>query len=212
MTKGYVLSIFDRTGQMIQPWLNTGWSAITRDLQSEINPHPNRIHLQVDILHFNLFDLIKDINFFIAFASPPCTHVAVSGAKHFKAKGLSALIESLTLLERVRAPFEDTFKGPWAIENPVSVFSSYWRAPDYYFDPCDYTAFEIRDHYTKRTCIWSNDLFIMPPKAVSPLVKGVAPDARIHIGFGGGDGDNRSPIPLGYARAVYAANCPKEFQ
>ena len=38
----------------------------------------------------------------IAFAFPPCTHFAVSGARWFREKGLPALIEGLTLVEACR--------------------------------------------------------------------------------------------------------------
>ena len=30
---------------------------------------------------------------------------------------------------------------PWALENPVSVISTLWRQPDFYFHPWEYGAY-----------------------------------------------------------------------
>lgn len=71
------------------------------------------------------------------FAFPPCTHVAVSGARWFQGKGLKSLIRALRLFEATVRIAEWT-GAPYMIENPVSTVSSYWRKPDYTFDPSDY--------------------------------------------------------------------------
>jgi hypothetical protein len=92
----------------------------------------------------------------ILFAFPPCTHVAVSGARWFKDKGLGALIDSLQLFDAAVRLAEWT-GAPYLIENPVSTISTYWRKPDHRFDPCDYGGYldPPGDRYTKKT--WAPD-------------------------------------------------------
>ena len=71
-----------------------------------------------------------------------------------------------------------SYSCPWLFENPVSMISSYYRKPDYTFSPNEYGAYlpeddvspdadgiiPPRDRYTKRTCIWSGNGFVMPEK------------------------------------------------
>ncbi|MHB1065706.1 MAG: hypothetical protein ACYC1Z_14665, partial [Georgenia sp.] len=78
------------------------------------------------------------------FAFPPCTDLAISGARDFRRKGMRRLIDAMELVESCRLLCE--FSGaPWMIENPVGRLSTLWRKPDHLFDPCDYG-----DPYTKR--------------------------------------------------------------
>jgi len=67
---------------------------------------------------------------------------------------------------------------PWGLENPVSVISSMWRRPNFYFHPHEYGGYlpvndvhpsypeyiKPRDAYPKKTCIWSGNGFIEPPR------------------------------------------------
>jgi hypothetical protein len=215
---GLILSLCDRTGVMVQPWLEAGYRAVTVDLQPEINPHPNRLHIMRDVRAFvwggerdnpfldsreHTWSVVKPS---IVFAFPPCTHLAVSGARWFKSKGLSKLIEALQVVESCRAVCEHNGQ-PWMIENPVGRLSTLWRTPDHYFHPWQYTAHEPADNYTKKTCIWSGGGFVMPQEATAPELLGVEPDDRIHKAPPSEDrGDIRSVTPLGFARAVFAAN------
>lgn len=208
MSRGYVLSLCDRTGQMVQPWLSAGYQAMTIDLQDcPEDHHPSRHHHVRDVCD----PWCKSLNFrdcAAIFAFPPCTHVAVSGSKHFKTKGLPKLIEALEILNACREICEAS-GAPYMIENPVSVFSSYWRKPDYYFNPYDYTAFELGDHYTKKTCLWTGNGFVMPPPNPDASLADVKPDDRIHKAPPSADrGDLRSVTPMGFARAVFYANAP----
>jgi hypothetical protein len=62
--------------------------------------------------------------------------------------------------------------APYMIENPVSTVSSYWRKPDYSFDPCDYGGFlnPNVDAHTKKMCLWTGNGFVMPKtKNVTPI-------------------------------------------
>jgi hypothetical protein len=97
------------------------------------------------------------------------------------------------------------------LENPVGILSNvpHIGKPDFYFDPADYTAFEYDDHYTKKTCLWTGNGFVMPPAARDPRWTGIKPDNRIHFASPGDDrADFRSMTPMGFARAVFASNHP----
>jgi hypothetical protein len=143
----------------------------------------------------------------ILFAFPPCTHVAVSGRRWFRDKGLGALVDALRLYYAALRLAEWT-KAPYMIENPVSTVSTYWRKPDYIFDPCDFGGYgkESRDPYTKKTCLWTGNGFSMPKeKAVEP----VQGSLMHRLGQSRDRASLRSVTPKGFAQAVFEANCEK---
>lgn len=198
-----MLSVFDKTGNMAKPWLEAGYGAVIVDKQhpSGYTQEDTLIKVGVDFLEW---DVPEAIITRIAFASffPPCTHIAVSGAKHFKNKGLDALIQSLILFSE-SIKLAERIGSPWIIENPVSVVSTYWRKPDYIFDPCDYG-----DPYKKKTCLWTGGGFIMPTKTpVAPIFK----DLIARFTPAENRGDMRSETPLGFAYAVFESNRPYRF-
>lgn len=140
--KRIVLSLCDRTGNMVKPWAAAGYECVCVDIQHE--PGWRKIG--------NIWYVGADLRqgdwkpwgryeYLIAFAFPPCTHLASSGARWFKNKGLAGLIEGLTLVERCRQICEES-GAPWMLENPVGTLSTYWRKPDYKFDPCDYGGYQ----------------------------------------------------------------------
>lgn len=200
-----VLSLCDRTGNMVRPWLDAGFHAVTVDVQPEANPHPRRTHLQMDVRTFQ-----PDFAPAIVFAFPPCTHLAASGARWFRDKGLKALIGALELVEACRAICEDS-GAPWMLENPVGTLSTYWRQPDHAFDPCDYG-----DPYTKRTLLWTGGGFVMPPVIRPGDMFGPATwvepteGSRMHLLPPSADrADKRSETPRGFADAVFRAHAPR---
>lgn len=206
-----VLSLCDRTGVMVEPWLESGGEAIIVDLQHTAGQTSN---WQESKLTRVGADVRKWRNpgyeFDIVFAFPPCTHLAGSGARWWAAKGLPALIEALSIVDACRAICEDS-GAPWMIENPVGRLSTCWREPDYTFDPWEYG-----DDYTKRTCLWTGGGFVMPPKvragdlfAKPTEYQGPIDKTRIHHASPGPERANlRSVTPAGFARAVYEANAP----
>lgn len=86
-------------------------------------------------------------------AHPPCTHLAVSGARYFYRKQA----EQTEALEFVRllmnAPIEHI-----AVENPISVISSRIRKPDQIIQPWQFGHGE-----TKATCLWLKNLPKLQP-------------------------------------------------
>jgi hypothetical protein len=202
MNLGTVISLCDMTGNMVEPWLDAGYKAITVDLQDNHSAHPRRNHFVADVTALP-HKLISDP--VAVFAFPPCTNVAVSGARWFKEKGLDGLLEALSILNACKKICEAS-GAPWMIENPVSTFSTYWREPDYTFHPSDFTGFELGDNYTKKTCLWTGNGFVMPDRFMAATDE---PDDRIHKAPpGAGRANFRSATPIGFAKAVYFANAP----
>lgn len=197
MSQGVVLSLCDRTGVMVQPWLEAGYECWIVDVQ-----HPRGMHRGDDGL-WRIGHDVREVNLpalrAVTFAFPPCTNLSVSGARWFADKGLEALYESLGLVVACKRLCEAS-GAPWMLENPVGMLSSYWRKPDFTFQPWQYG-----DTYTKKTCLWTGNGFVMPPAYIAARPKDVK--ASIHLMPPSSDrGDKRSVTPAGFARAVFEAN------
>lgn len=126
-----------------------GHDAISCDLLPTDSPGP---HIQADVLS------ILEEPWDLMIAHPPCTHLAVSGARWFREKK----IEQAEALEFVRILLEAPIPRI-CIENPVSVISSRIRKPDQIIQPWQYGHGE-----TKATCLWLKHL----PKLVPTDVVG----------------------------------------
>jgi hypothetical protein len=98
-------------------------------------------------------------------AHPPCTHLAVSGARWFKEKWR----EQAEALDFMRYLLDAPIPRI-AIENPVSVISSKIRKPDQIIQPWQHGHGE-----TKATCLWLKNL---PKLTPSNVVEGR--EARVH--------------------------------
>lgn len=195
-----VLSLCDRTGVMVQPWLEAGYECWIVDVQ-----HPAGLHRDGRLVRVG-----ADIRvwlpplrrYVIAFAQPPCTDQAVSGARWFKDKGLAGLAGAVELVERSRDILAWT-EAPWMLENPVGTISSYWRKPDHTFQP-----WHFGDRESKQTCLWTGAGFVMPAKAVIEKPADVKQSVWM-MGPSADRGDRRSITPPGFARAVFEANAPR---
>ena len=98
-------------------------------------------------------------------AHPPCTHLAVSGARWFREK----LGEQQEALEFVRT-LMDVPISRVCVENPISIISSRIRKPDQIVQPWMFGHGE-----TKATCLWLKNL---PPLLPTNIVEGRS--ARVH--------------------------------
>jgi len=203
------VSLFDKTGSMMRPWVDAGRLALIVDIQhpAGLTTEDGRLwRLGCDLRGgFSIPDGLPDYSHVeFAAAFPPCDHLAVSGARWFKGKGLRALALSVDLFATSVEALE-SFGCPYQIENPVSTISTYWRKPDHSFHPWHYTGYATEDNYTKTTCLWVGGGFVMP-EACPDLTLG-DPDDRIHKMPPGPERANkRSATPAGYAQAVFAAN------
>jgi site-specific DNA-cytosine methylase len=120
----------------------------------------SEFHFQGDVA-----GLIGTTPFDLMIAHPPCTHLAVSGARWFKEKQA----EQAEALEFVRTLLEAPI--PYiALENPISIISSRIRKPDQIIQPWQFGHGE-----TKATCLWLKNL---PPLRPTKIVEGR--EARIH--------------------------------
>ena len=84
------------------------------------------------------------------FAFPPCTHLAVSGARHFAEKRADGRqqqgIDFFMMIANTDCP-------NIAIENPVGIMSTKWRKPDQIIQPWQFGHME-----RKATCLWLKGL------------------------------------------------------
>lgn len=119
----------------------------------------SRWHIQDDVL-----PLLGD-GWDLLIAHPPCTHLAVSGARWFKDK----LPEQAEALEFVRRLL-DAPVPHIALENPVSIISSRIRKPDFTIQPWQFGHGEV-----KRTCFWTKNLPALRP---TNIVEGR--EAKVH--------------------------------
>lgn len=205
-----VISLCDLTGNFTRPWVEAGYEAVLVDPQHGTNSsdgQTTRLAMTVDEALPMLGNLLrhKPVAFVAGF--PPCTDMAVSGARWFETKRQAdpmfqakavAVAEQCRTLGRLSG-------APWLVENPVSVLRRVFGKADHIFDPADYTVWEPADNYTKRTCLWTGGGFIMPPPARDPELG--PPDDRIHKAPPSEERANfRSATPMGFARAVFAAN------
>lgn len=207
----YAVFLFDRTGVAAQPWANAGVLCYCVDIQhpagEHINPsNPRIVHVGADARHWFPRETGKPV--FVA-CFPPCTDLAVSGARWFPAKGLRRLSQAIELFA-VSQEFTAWAECPFFIENPVSTISSYWRKPDATFHPWEYAGYleDVEaENTTKLTCLWTGGGFIMPPKLPAPephrndVWKMPPSEQRANL---------RSATPKGFSRAVFAANHKKQ--
>jgi hypothetical protein len=192
-----VISLFDYTTNMVQPWAEAGYTCYCVDIQ-----HPegetregNIIKVGADIMTWEP----PQTDIAILFAFIPCTDVALSGARWFREKGLKALHNTLGLWVRVLEIVE-RLNCPYLIENPMSTIASYYRKPDAKIHPWMWG-----DLWTKETWLWVGGGFQVPLPAFTRAPQGTT--NKIHLMPPSEDRANkRSETPMGFARAVFEAN------
>ena len=143
-----VLIACEYSGTVRDAFLRAGHDALSCDLLPTDAPGP---HYQGDVR-----DILAD-GWDLMIAHPPCTHLAVSGARWFKDKQ----VEQAEALDFVRlllaAPIPRI-----ALENPVSIISSRIRKPDQIIQPYQYGH-----EATKTTCLWLQNV---PPLVPTEIV------------------------------------------
>lgn len=94
-------------------------------------------------------------------AHPPCTDLAVSGARHFAAKQKNGRQQkAIVFFMQVALAWCDRV----AVENPVCIMSSAWRKPDQIVQP-----YWFGHKYRKSTCLWLRGLpKLEPTEMVEP--------------------------------------------
>ena len=142
-----VLVACEFSGTVRDAFIARGHDAMSCDLLPTDSPGP---HYQGDVMD------VLDRGWDLMIAHPPCTHLAVSGARWFKDK----VEEQREALDFVRmlldAPIEKI-----ALENPISVISSKVRKPDQIIQPWQHGHGE-----TKATCLWLKNLPLLTPSNI----------------------------------------------
>ena len=116
-------------------------------------------HIRGDVLN------ILNDGWDLMIAFPPCTHLAVSGARWFKDRQQEQQ-EALAFVRLLmNAPIPRI-----AIENPIGVISTKIRKPDQIIQPWQFGHGE-----TKATCLWLKNLPLLKP---TNIVEGRR--ARVH--------------------------------
>ena len=153
-----VLVACEYSGTVRRAFAALGHDAWSCDLLPADDGSPN--HIQGDVL-----PIAGRGDWDLMIAHPPCTHLAVSGARWFKDK-LPEQAKSLDFVRQLlAAPISRI-----ALENPISIISSRIRKPDQVIQPWQYGHGE-----TKATCLWLKGLPHLKP---TNIVEGR--EARIH--------------------------------
>lgn len=153
-----VLVACEYSGRVRDAFIKRGHDAMSCDLLPTDSPGPHYCG--------SVFDVIGD-GWDLMIAHPPCTHLAVSGARHFAEKKASGVQDEA--LDFVRMLLNAPIKMI-ALENPISIISSRIRKPDQIIQPWQFGHGE-----TKSTCLWLKNLPLLKP---TNIVDGR--EARVH--------------------------------
>lgn len=153
-----VLVACESSGAVRDAFIAAGHEAMSCDLLPTDAPGPHYEGDVRDVIHYP-WDLMV--------AHPPCTHLAVSGARHFADKKLDGRQQAGVsfFMELVKADIPMI-----AVENPVCIMSNLYRKPDQIIQPWQFGHGE-----TKATCLWLKNL---PPLEPTNIVEGR--EQRIH--------------------------------
>lgn len=145
-----VAIICEFSGTVRDAFTRLGYEAISFDLLPTETPGK---HIQGDVRN-----LPEDYweQFDLAICHPPCTHLAVSGARWFKEKQ----VEQAESLDFVRWLMHLPISSI-AIENPISIISSRIRKPEQIIQPWQFGHGE-----TKATCLWLKNLPKLQPTKI----------------------------------------------
>lgn len=120
-----------------------GHEAYSCDIQDCSGGHPEW-HIKGDAL-----ELLK-MKWDMLIAFPPCTHLAVSGARHFAKKQADGRQqEAIDFFMR----FVNADCPRIAVENPIGIMSNKYRKPNQIIQP-----YMFGDHARKSTCLWTKGL------------------------------------------------------
>lgn len=141
-----VLVACEFSGTVRDAFAKLGHDAWSCDLEPSDAPGN---HYQGD-----MFDIIND-GWDLMIAHPPCTHLAVSGARHFAKKQADGRqqqgIDFFMRVINAKIPM-------MAVENPIGIMSTIYRKPDQIIQPWEYGH-----ETTKAICLWLEGLPLLKP-------------------------------------------------
>ena len=145
-----VLIACEYSGRVRDAFAKRGHTAVSCDMLPSESPHG--WHVQGNVL------ALLDKGFDLMIAHPPCTHLAVSGARHFAAKQASGVQQEA--LDFVRKLLDAPIPMI-ALENPVSIIASRIRPASQYIQPWEHGHGE-----TKKTGLWLKGLPLLKPSNI----------------------------------------------
>ena len=151
-----VLIACEFSGRVRDAFRIRGHDAWSCDILSTEKPGP---HIQSDVLN------ILNDNWDLMIAHPPCTYLAVSGARWWETKQVEQRKAIFFFMSLADANILKI-----CIENPVGIMSPFWRKPNQYIQPWQFGHGE-----TKKTGLWLKNLPKLNP---TNIVEGR--EARIH--------------------------------
>ena len=144
---GKVLIACEESQTVTKEMRKLGIEAYSCDIEPCSGGHPEW-HIQGDVT-----PLLKQ-SWDMVIAFPPCTDLAVSGARWFKEKQADGRqyksIDFFLQFTRLSCK--------WAIENPIGIMSTKFRKPDQIIQPWQFGHGE-----TKATCLWLNEIPKLEP-------------------------------------------------
>jgi len=154
-----ILIACEYSGSVRDAFIAKGHTAISCDILPSESDKGEHFQGDVNDILMDKWDMI------IAF--PPCTHLAVSGARWFpeKQKDYRQQKAIVFFLQLALAPVSKI-----VIENPIGIMSTLWRKPDQIIQPWQFGHGE-----TKATCLWLKGL---PKLTPTDIVEGR--ENRIH--------------------------------
>lgn len=159
-----VLVACEFSGIVRDAFIARGHNAVSCDLLPSERPGPHIMWDVRKIFTFEPWDLM--------IAHPPCTHLAVSGARWFADRQQEQAAALAFVQALMDAPIPRI-----AIENPISIISSRIRKPDQIVQPWMFGHGEV-----KATCLWLKNLPKLEP---TNIVEGRTP--RVHHASPGPD-------------------------
>lgn len=139
-----ILIACEFSGVVRDAFIKCGHNAISCDFETSwtVGPHYKG----------NVLDIL-DRKWDMMIAHPPCTHLAVSGARWFQYKQKEQLEAINFFMDLINAPIDKI-----CVENPVSIISTKYRRPDQIIQPWQFGHGE-----TKATCLWLKNLPLLKP-------------------------------------------------
>lgn len=137
-----VLVACESSGAVRGAFMRRGHAAYSCDLQP--SDDGNLFHYQQDAI-----EVIRSQRWDLVIAHPPCTHLAVSGSRHFAAKRADGRQqEGIAFFMSIVHACAD-HADRWAIENPIGIMSRLFEKPQQIIQPWMFGHPE-----TKATCLW----------------------------------------------------------
>ncbi len=136
----------EESGIVREAFAKKGWDAWSCDIIGTAIPGN---HIQGDV-----FGVLAD-GWDMAIFFPPCTDLAISGARWFPEKIADGRQQKAIdfFLALTKAPIKKI-----AIENPIGIMSTVYRKPDQIIQPWQFGHGE-----TKATCLWMKGLPLLRP-------------------------------------------------